>query len=164
MKRHVITLTYFEYMNLYQILHSINSLLEKKRYVLQGTKNIPSDLVAVSMLHNRYLFMYDATKTFEKHGNRRDFQFETYQVAALKNILDDTVDWSIALEDFKGRISKVIKPYEYESVQTEFQAYFEEHWKDMYEMTYTELRDEFVSLYHYLMNEFLTIKDESNNP
>lgn len=156
MKKHTLTLSYFEYMNLYQILHSFNHLLEKKRYVLQGTKNIPSDLVAVSMLHNRYLFLYDATKTYEKHGDKRDFSFETYQVAALKNLLDDSVDCPFVLQDFKKKLDAVIKPYEYEAIQTEFQAYFEEHWKEKYELTYTELRDESTTLYHYLLNEFLT--------
>ena len=160
MKKHTIQLTYYEYMNLYQILHSVNHLLEKKRYVLQRTKNIPSDLVAVAMLHNRNLFLYDATKTYEKHGRKRDFKFETYQVAALKNLLDDTVDCPLALAYFKSRVAEIIKPFEYEQVQTDFQKYFEEHWKEAYDVTYTEMRDEIPSLYEHLMNEFLIIESD----
>ena len=160
MKKQTIQLTYYEYMNLYQILHSVKHLLERKRYVLQGTKSIRPDLIAVAMLNNRNLFLYDPTKTFEKHGRKRDFKFDMYQMFALKYLLEDIVDCPLALADLKSRVAEIVKPFEYKQVQTDFQKYFEEHWKEAYDVTYTEMIDEIPSLYEHLMNEFLIIESD----
>ncbi len=157
MKQHIMTITYFEYLALYDVLLSVREKIENKRYVFNGTKSIPSELVAVSMLKNRYLFLYDAKKTYEHHPERKDFTFEIYQIAALNNMFDDFADCPLVLKAFHEKLKNIFKPYEYEIIQTEFQQFYEENLGDDYGWSYTELRDEQPFLYKRLLNNFLKI-------
>ena len=107
MKGKSFSIGYYEYVNLYQILHSLKVVVEHKALVLNGTKQIPPELVAISLLKDRYLFKYDAEKTFEGYGMRKDFSLEIYQLAALAYTLEDMVELPQGLENLFERLKKV---------------------------------------------------------
>lgn len=155
MKGKYFSIGYYEYSTLFQVLDSVRVLVESKVLVLNGTKQIPPELVAISLLKDRYLFLYDAQKTYEGYGMRKDFNLKIYQIAALAFTLENMVELPIGLENLAERLNKVIKPFTYEAVRSKFQIYYEANQMEEYEWTYTELRDEHPFFYDLLLNDFL---------
>jgi hypothetical protein len=153
MKGKNFSIGYYEYTNLFQILHSLKSEIERKVLILNGTKQIPPELVAVSLLNDRYLFLYPPEKTYEGYGMRKDFKLEIYQIAALTYTFQNMVELPLGLENFLERLVKTLKPFSYEAVRTKFQIFYETNLMQEYEWSYTELRDEHPHFYDYLFNQ-----------
>ena len=118
MKGKNFSIGYYEYLTLFQILHSLKVVVENK--VLNGTKQIPPELVAISLLKDRYLFLYLPEKTFEGYGMRKDFSLELYEIAALAYTLENMVELPIGLENLLDRLNKTLKPFTYEAVRSKF--------------------------------------------
>lgn len=92
MKKVIITISYYSYINLRQIIQGIEKICEKRDYVFISKNHIPPELILVPMLKNRNLFLYDAQKTFDGYPAIKDFKFEYYQIAALYHCLNDIAD------------------------------------------------------------------------
>lgn len=157
MKGKYFSIGYYEYVTLYQVLHSLKVVVENKALVLSGIKQIPPELVSISLLKDRYLFKYDAEKTYEGYGMRKDFSLEIYQLAALAYTLEDLVELPIGLNDLVVRLNKTIKPFTYEAVRSKFQIYYEANLMQEYGWSYTELREQCIGLYDLLLDDFLEI-------
>lgn len=150
-----IKIKYYEYMNLYNVLHELREKTKNKVTILSGTKQIPPELIVVAMLKDRYLFLYDARKCYQEYGMEKEFTMEVYQVAALAYVLEQSVESKELFTELIELLNVVIKPFTFEYVRSEFQQYYENEMMDNYGFSFTELRDEYSYLYDLLLKEWL---------
>jgi hypothetical protein len=163
MKSITITLDYHQYTSIRSILRSQKAILEKKQTVLTGTKLIRADLIACSLVEDRNKFLYETEKAFERSGVQKNITFHLHEIAALSYFLGDIVDLPQNVYTVYDSLKELIKPYGFEAEKTPFQIYYEENLMEEWGVTFTELRDEMVTSYNFLLQNFNTAKNGQYN-
>jgi hypothetical protein len=154
MKKDVLTLDINQYDALRHILQCEHLILNKRRMLLSGTKQVPANLVVCSFLHDRNLMLYDTARTYEKYGTKKHFTLFLFQLSALSYYLSTCDDLPEQLKTLQVQIKRLIEPYEFETVKTAFQEYYERVMMPETEVSYTELRDEMPATYDYYFEQF----------
>lgn len=154
MKSVTITLDVNQYTSIRSILKAQKDILEKKQTVLTGTKLIRADLIACSLVEDRNKFLYETEKAFEKSGIQKNITFHLHEIAALSYFLGDIVDLPRNVMLVAETLKETIKPYGFEADKTPFQVYYEENLMEEWGVTFTELRDEMISSYNFLLRNF----------
>lgn len=148
-----LTLTIRQYESSRELLLSLSNLLKNRKVIFSGTKNISADIIAVSLLQNRYQFMHHADDVFAEYGNRRTFKFRLYEVAALSYFLSDCGGLPDHVDKLNTELKEIIKPFQYHQEKSEFQLWLEEKITD-WEITYTQLRDQYPDMYARYEDEY----------
>lgn len=154
MKRNVLTLDINQYDALRHLIQAEYQILNKRKALLSGTKQIPADLIVCSFLHDRNLMLYDTVRTYENYGIKKNFTLFLFQLSALSYYLSTCDDLPAQLNELKLQIKELIEPFEFESVKTAFQVHYETKMMEEVDMSFTELRDERPYLYDYYFEQF----------
>lgn len=161
MNKIAITITYNQYLSIWHLLGAQYQILKKKTILFSGTKTINADIIAVSLLQNRYLFMHHVDDVFADYGDKRNFKFCLYEVAALSYFLSDCAGLPDHVDKLNQELKAIIKPHEYNQEKTPFQIWVEEKIANT-EVTFTMLRDQYPDFYKEYEDEYNSeIKSES---
>jgi hypothetical protein len=154
MKKDVLTLNIEQYDALRHLLQCEHLILNKRKMLLNGTKQVPADLIVCSFLHDRNLMLYDTARTYENYGTKKNFTLFLFQLSALSYYLSSCDDLPEQLKSLQLQIKQLIEPYEFEAVKTAFQEYYERVMMPETEVSYTQLRDEMLATYDYYFEKF----------
>lgn len=149
----MVSITFSQYASLRDLLTGQLEILKKKTVLFSGTKAINAEIVAVSLLFNRYQFMSHVDDFYHDYGPMKNMKFRLYELAALSYFLSDCAGLPDHIEKLNTEIKALIKPYEYNQDKSEFQIWLEEKFQD-YEITFTELRDQHFDTFKTYEEEF----------
>lgn len=153
MNKIAVTITYNQYLSMWHLLGAQYKILQRRTVLFSGTKTINADLIAVSLLQSRYQFKHHVDDVFADYGDKRDFYFRLYEVAALSYFLSDCAGLPDHVDKLNQELKAIIKPHEYNQEKSDFQIWVEEKIAN-WAITYTELRDQLPETFNRYQDEY----------
>lgn len=148
----IVEISIFQYINLRDLLLNQEAKIANKQVLFSGTRMIRYEYIVIAFLDDRYLFSPEPEK--QELSNKTAYKFKLYQAAALFYFLQDIHPLPSNLIEIKDYLARKLQPYMPDRKKSDFQKYYEENWMDEYQLSYTELRDEFPSFYNSLLRGF----------